>query len=249
MKVQVIPTLQDNLSYVIYGECGPDGTRPAAVVDPGEAGPVQDFLISMGLTLNTILLTHHHLDHIAGTPALLKAWPAAEVLCSKTDQGRIDFASRGLSDSERFQVWADSPDLTCLHIPGHTQGQIAIHEPQRGLLWVGDTLFRLGCGRLLEGSAEQLFASLNRLARLPAKTLVFVGHEYTEKNAAFSAAVDPSHSQVYLQIADLIREEVKRNGFSEPLLLEAERSTNLFLRASSLEEFAKLRAKRDQFVV
>ncbi len=246
MRIEPIPCLGDNYAWLLSGD---DGT--AAVVDPGEAAPVLARLHERGLTLRQILATHHHHDHVGGIAELCAAVPGVEVLCSTLDRERVPGATRGLADNEALRV-AGEPFLA-MHVPGHTRGAIAYFGA--GAVFTGDTLFLAGCGRLFEGTAEELFASLARLAGLPRNTLVYCGHEYTEKNLRFAESVDKGNAAVMAR--RLAVEELRRGGApSVPASLREELATNPFLRAKelagrlgaadALAAFKELRRRRDE---
>ncbi len=256
MRPQPLPALGDNYIWTLDGPAG------ALVVDPGEAAPVLA-AATAGLRPAGILLTHHHADHIAGTPALLERWPTLPVLAP--DDARIPFATRRVGDGDTVDLagWT----LRVLAVPGHTRSHVAYHidggEGQR-ILFCGDTLFSLGCGRLFEGTPAQLLASLRRLAALPADTLVCCGHEYTLANAAFARVVDPENPALLrrLEEAEAMREQGRP---TLPSLLAEESAANPFLRvtapavraavaarlgrapADETETFAELRRWKDGF--
>ena len=186
MRLQALPAFDDNYIWTLCDDAG-----RGVVVDPGQAMPVLA-AADAGLTPVGVLLTHHHNDHIGGTATLLQRWPDLPVIAPQ--DGRIAMATRHVVDGERFRVhdWA----FDVIGIPGHTLSHIAFHwqgDGGPGVVFCGDTLFSLGCGRLFEGSAPQMAASLVRLSSLPGDTLVCCGHEYTLDNAAFALTVEPDN--------------------------------------------------------
>lgn len=226
MSLRAVPALQDNYVWLLADPAG-----RALVVDPGEAGPVLD--AAQGLDLAAILLTHHHPDHIAGTAALLERWPHARVFAP--DDERIPTPCHRVVDGERIDIedWA----FDVIAVPGHTRSHVAYHG--EGLLFCGDTLFSLGCGRLFEGTPAQMHASLSRLAALPATTRVCCGHEYTEANARFALAVEPGNRELQRH-AESVR-ELRASGLpSLPSTLAIERACNPFLRVDAPEIRAAL---------
>jgi len=181
MQLRPLPAFADNYIWTLR-----DGEGPALIVDPGEAGPVRQ-AVDQGLRLAAILLTHHHNDHIGGVAELLRQTPGLPVFAPFDD--RIAVASERVADGARVRIgdWG----FEVIAVPGHTVSHIAFHG--HGLLFCGDTLFSLGCGRLFEGSPAQMLDSLDRLAALPGDSRVCCGHEYTVANAAFARVVEPDN--------------------------------------------------------
>lgn len=232
MLVTILPCLHDNYAYLLRGP-----ERDAAVVvDPGEAAPVLRACAKEGLELCAILATHHHWDHIGGVEDLLHRSPALRVYAHAVDQGRVPGLTHGLTDGS--VVVEAGLELRALHVPGHTRGAIAYVG--HGCAFTGDTLFAAGCGRLFEGTAAELYASLNhKLARLPPTTRVYCGHEYTAKNLDFALAVEPSNAAVEARRAD-VRGLRARGCPTVPTTIGAELATNPFLRTDSAEIRATL---------
>jgi hydroxyacylglutathione hydrolase len=237
MQVAALPLLADNYAWLLWHDRG-----HAAVIDPSESEPVLEAVRARGLTLTQVLATHHHHDHVGGIPGLVAATPGVEVLCSETDLSRIAGATRGLRDGERVSVVGET--FEALHVPGHTTGAIAYFGA--GAVFTGDTLFLSGCGRLFEGTPPQMFASLGRLAALPPATLVYCGHEYTEKNLRFALSVDSENRAVKERQAKVAAQRA-RGEPSVPATLAEELATNPFLRARELAAFTELRRRRDSF--
>jgi hydroxyacylglutathione hydrolase len=238
LAVWLIPVLRDN--YVVVLQRG----RRAAVVDPAVAEPVALALEERGLELEAILHTHHHSDHIGGTPGLLRRWPAAAVVAAAADRQRIPFQTMGVGDGERFTV-LDEP-VEVLAVPGHTRAHLAFWLPASGHLFCGDTLFVGGCGRLFEGTSEQMHASLQRLAALPEATLVWCAHEYTETNFHWAATIAPDDAPITARLA-AVRAARAAGQPTVPSSIGLERRTNLFLRAESASDLARLRHSKDQW--
>ncbi len=222
LSVSRVPAFADNYIWLIHG-AGPRRGR-VAVVDPGEARPVLAALKAGGLTLDTILITHHHADHCGGVEALLDHaevpvfGPAGEHIPGRTaplvEGAQVVLAGLGLN----FRV---------LDIPGHTAGHIAYVG--HGALFCGDTLFSAGCGRLFEGTPPQMLASLDKLAALPAATRVYCGHEYTAQNLKFAAAVEPGNAEVHAYTAEVTAKR-EANAATLPSTLGLEMRINPFLR-------------------
>ncbi|MEB3199399.1 MAG: hydroxyacylglutathione hydrolase [Synechococcaceae cyanobacterium] len=247
-----IPVLRDNYVFVLH-----DGTR-AAVVDPAVAEPVIAWLRQRGLSLTAILQTHHHSDHIGGTPQLLQAWPEAAVVAARADLERIPFQTHGVSGGERFRLLGRPVQV--LGVPGHTRAHLAYYLPpsppaggsdteaqaQTGELFCGDTLFSAGCGRLFEGTAEQMHRSLQQLKALPAATRVWCAHEYTETNLRWASRQRPDDGALSARLLE-VQAQRRRHEPTIPSSLAEERRTNLFLRARDAQELAELRASRNDW--
>jgi hydroxyacylglutathione hydrolase len=238
LAVWLIPVLRDN--YVIVLQRG----RRAAVVDPAVAEPVAAALQERGLELEAILHTHHHSDHIGGTPGLQRRWPAAAVVAAANDRARIPFQTVGVGDGDRFTL-LDEP-VEVLAVPGHTRTHLAYWLPASGHLFCGDTLFVGGCGRLFEGTPAQMHASLQRLAVLPEATRVWCAHEYTEGNLRWAAAEAPNDAAIAARLEE-VRHLRAAGEVTVPSSIGLERRTNLFLRAGSAVELGRLRSSKDQW--
>ena len=238
LQVWLIPVLRDN--YVMVLERG----GRAAVVDPAVAEPVAAALATRGLVLEAILHTHHHSDHIGGTPGLLGHWPDAAVIAASADRERIPLQTRGVAGGAVFSLLGEPVEV--LAVPGHTRAHIAYWLPASGHLFCGDTLFVGGCGRLFEGTPEQMHASLGRLAALPESTLVWCAHEYSEGNLAWAHAERPADAAIAARLAE-IRALRARGLPTVPSSIGAERRTNLFVRAADAGELADLRRRKDQW--
>ena len=271
--ISLIPVLRDNYVFVLHGP----GPGPAVVVDPAVAKPVIAWLEERGLALEAILHTHHHSDHIGGTPELLRRWPAAEVFASDADRERIPLQTRGIAGGDRFNLLGQPVEV--LGVPGHTrhhiayylppwqQGRVAgtespsgdplvIGPPVHGLepigpssggdLFCGDTLFAGGCGRLFEGTPEQMHASLRQFAALPEETRVWCAHEYTATNLAWAASVEPADPVIALRLAE-VRVVRAAGQPTIPSRIGLELRTNLFLRAPDPAALAVLRSRRNDW--
>jgi hydroxyacylglutathione hydrolase len=235
LPVQLIPVLQDNYVFVLQR------AGRAVVVDPAVAEPVIAELERQGLELVAILHTHHHSDHIGGTPALRRRWPQAAVIAPACEADRIP-QTQGVHDGERLTLLGQPVDV--LAVPGHTRGHVAYHLPESGHLFCGDTLFAGGCGRLFEGTPEQMHQSLQRLAALPPTTRVWCAHEYTEGNLRWAADQAPGDPAIAERLA-AVRSARQAGQPTIPSTIELERATNLFVRAADATELRRLRGSKD----
>ena len=239
MRVEIISCLQDNYSYLIIDETN----NNACVVDPSEAKPIIDFLENKDLKLKYILNTHHHFDHIGGNKELKKKYKS-KVIGYKNDAHRIPEIDILVEDG---QIWKkDNFEAKIFHIPGHTSGHICFHFYKDNFLFTGDTLFSLGCGRLFEGTYQDMFDSLNKIKSLPENTNIFCGHEYTLQNSKFCIKYDPDNLALKNKIDD-IEKKLKNNLPTVPSILKDEINCNIFLKAKDLESFSKLRDLKDNF--
>jgi hydroxyacylglutathione hydrolase len=233
LDVTPIAAFQDNYIWLIRGARDP---RAVAVVDPGDAGPVRATLAANGLVLRAILATHHHADHVGGAAALVAETGAAVFGPARE---RLPVEVTRLAGGDRAWLDALGLDFEVLDVPGHTAGHIAYYG--HGALFCGDTLFSAGCGRLFEGTPEQMLASLDAFAGLPEPTRVFCGHEYTLANLRFAMAVESANPDIvdYVQKASALRASGRP---TLPSTIRLEKRVNPFLR--SRHENVKLSAER-----
>jgi hydroxyacylglutathione hydrolase len=249
LVVSQIPALQDNYIYLIKDEA----TGLTAIVDPGEAEPALKVLD--GEKLDFILCTHHHHDHVGGVAAL-KAATGAKVVGYDGDAHRLPVVDVLVTDGQTFSLGESKAEV--FFIPGHTLGHIAFWFEESRALFCGDTLFSLGCGRLFEGTADQMWTSLKRMRDLPDGTRVFCAHEYTESNARFALHLDPGNEALARRAARVkdLRAQARP---TVPSTLGEERLTNPFLRADdrdlqrkvgfgdAVAAFAEIRRRKDHF--
>jgi hydroxyacylglutathione hydrolase len=225
MRIVQIPLLKDNYGYLLICE----KTNQAGIVDPSEGEPVWRRVQEEGVDFRAILNTHHHRDHTGGNEYLLQK-ARLEVYGAQVDEDRIPGITRPVKEGDEVKVGEEKG--TVLFIPGHTRGHIAFLFGNK--LFSGDCLFTAGCGRVFEGTAEQMKASLAKLRDLPGDTLVYCGHEYTEKNLQFALTVEPNNDKVKERLAAVQALRAKKQ-FTVPAKLEDELATNPFLRWESAE--------------
>ena len=239
MRVEIIPCLQDNYSYLIID----DSNNSACVVDPSEAKPIINYLKNKNIKLKYILNTHHHFDHIGGNKDLKEKFGSI-IVGFKADANRIPGMDILLEDG---QIWkAENFVAKIMHIPGHTTGHICFHFFHEKLVFTGDTLFSLGCGRIFEGTYEEMFESLNKIRCLPQETKVYCGHEYTLNNLKFCIKYN-SENQNLKKKAEIIKKRIKSGLPTIPSTIKDEIECNIFLRANDLKSFSKLRDLKDNF--
>jgi hydroxyacylglutathione hydrolase len=237
VEVVGLPALSDNYIWLLHD----DQVGHTAVVDPGDGAAALNGAAERGWTINQVLITHWHPDHTAGIPAVVAA-TGAKVWGPAAERERFAGLDHGLSDGDRVTVGSREAEVWAM--PGHTLGHIAFIFG--GHAFVGDTLFAGGCGRLFEGTPEQMHASLQRLGGLPDDTIVYPAHEYTLSNYRFLAAEVPDHAAVERRLAEVtaLREA---GQFTLPTTMAEEKSSNLFLLAPTAAEFARLRVAKDSF--
>ena len=239
MKIQIIPCLQDNYSYLIIDK----KNNTACVVDPSEADPVIDYLENNNIKLKFILNTHHHYDHVGGNEKL-KAKYGASIIGYKGDKKRIPGIDILVSDQD---IWIHKNfEAKIIHIPGHTLGHICFYFYKDESVFTGDTLFSLGCGRVFEGTNEQMFNSLTKLKELPKNTKIFCGHEYTLQNSKFCIVHDEDNENLKKKINN-IKTKLKIGLPTIPSTIKDELECNIFLRSINVETFSKLRDLKDNF--
>ena len=253
LELMTVPCLSDNYAFVVHDA----SSGATAVVDVPEAKPILAALAAMGWRLDEILITHHHDDHIAGVDAL-RAATGARVTGAAADAHRLPRLDRAVAPEDRLQVCGEA--VRVIDVSGHTVGHVAYHFPASGLVFTGDSLMAGGCGRLFEGSAAQMWDSLQRLDALPGSTRVCSGHEYTASNLRFARHLEPDRAEIMLRSAAV--DDARREGMpTVPSLMSEERATNPFLRADTpglraamhlpdapaAQVFAAIRAAKDKF--
>lgn len=237
LQVQAIPAFNDNYIWLIVYQ------RDAWVVDPGDAEPVLAALAKQALQLRGVLLTHHHGDHSGGIAQLKAQWPEL-IVCGNPDSPAAALVTKAVTDGDSLNIGGQR--FNVLAVPGHTLDHLAFHCPDQDLLFCGDTLFVAGCGRVFEGSLQQMYDSLQRLAALPASTRVYCAHEYTLSNLRFAQAVSPACPAVSKALIQA--EQQRAQGLATvPGTIGNEKQTNPFLTASDFEQFCQRREWKNHF--
>ena len=253
MDIEIIPCLNDNYSYLIKD----NQTDTVAIIDPSEFRPCDKKINEKYKKLDFILNTHHHFDHVGGNVELKKKY-GSKILGFEKDQKRIPAIDILLKDDQEFKI--GSLDFKTIFIPGHTSGHIAFYLEKEKVIFTGDTLFSLGCGRVFEGTYEEMFNSLNKIKSLPEDTKIYCGHEYTKNNFKFCFKFDPNNNHLKDKQKE-IDAKTKEGKPTIPSTIKEELKTNIFLRyddldvkgtlnlknASDLEIFTKLRELKDNF--
>ena len=253
LLVQQIPCLSDNYGYLIHD---PDSGH-TATIDTPEVGPINAALSETGWKLTHIMNTHHHFDHAGGNEELKKKWHCT-VIGSRDDSARIPGIDKEVGDGDKFRF--GNHDVQVFDVSGHTLGHIAYYFDKAEKLFCGDALFALGCGRLFEGTPDQMWTSLQKLIELPDDTGVYCAHEYTQANASFALSVEPQNLELQARAKeiDLLRQA---NKPTVPSTIGLEKATNPFLRPMSsdlqsnldmvgadlVEIFAETRRRKDSF--
>ena len=239
IEVARVPALSDNYIWLAHD---PDSGE-TAVVDPAEATPVLAEADRRGWRIGQIWNTHWHPDHTGGNAAI-KAATGALVTAPTAEADRIPTMDRGVAEGDKVRL--GNFEATVLEVPAHTAGHIAYHLPSAGLIFVGDTMFAMGCGRLFEGTADQMHDNLQRLARLAPETLVYCAHEYTLSNGRYALTAEPENPALQERMRQV--EAARAAGEATvPTTIALERATNPFVRAESVEQFAERRKAKDAF--
>ena len=239
MKIEIIPCLKDNYSYLIIDE----KKNTSCVIDPGESDPIIEYLEKNKINLKFILNTHHHFDHVGGNKNLKEKYKA-QVIGFKEDKNRIPDIDILVDDQE---IWKyENFETKIIHIPGHTLGHICFYFYNDKSVFTGDTLFSLGCGRLFEGTHTQMYESLKKIKNLPQDTRVYCGHEYTLQNSKFCITHDKNNQNLKNKIEE-IKKRSQNNLPTIPSTIKDELECNIFLRSDNIENFSKLRDLKDNF--
>ena len=250
MKVEIINQLKDNYSFVLYND-----TLKSCVIDPADSNPILNFALENNLTIEDIFITHHHKDHTSGVKGILNAFPEVNI---HSPSAQIENTRFVLRDGDEVNSCLNT--FRIIKTPGHTLDHIIYYDENNGVLFCGDTLFRLGCGRVFEGTLNEMFNSLKKINELGKNTIIYCGHEYTISNLNFLEKTLKKES-AYLTVRNKINDDLNSKGKSIPFLLEDEKQYNLFLNQNSklgtiikkelgftdFELFAYLRKAKDSF--
>lgn len=253
LDLVTVPCLSDNYAFVLHDA----ETGATAVIDVPEAAPIAAALDERGWTLSEVWLTHHHADHIQGLDALLEG-RTARVLGAKADAHRLPPLDLELADGDTFDF--AGRQVHVMDVSGHTVGHIALYLPEDRIAFTADSLMALGCGRVFEGTMEQMWESLLKLAKLPPETKICSGHEYTEANGRFAITIEPGNAALKSRI-EAIAEARAKGEPTVPSRLSLELATNPFLRANdapvrenlgmvdapAAEVYAEIRRRKDTF--
>ena len=238
LSVSAVPVLSDNYVWLIHdAESG-----ETAAVDPSVGDPVLAAAEGRGLRITQVLNTHWHPDHTGGNDAIRDATGCT--ITGPAEAERVSKMDRIVREGDRIRV--GGAEAVVWDIPAHTAGHIALYFEDEGMIFVGDTMFAMGCGRLFEGTAEQMYANMQRIAALPDDVWIYCGHEYTLSNARFAAHADPENRDVARRLETTA---TMRNAgqITLPTTVAEERATNPYVRAKDVEEFARLRTEKDSF--
>ena len=253
LNINIVPCLQDNYSFIIHDT----ETNTVAVVDPSEFGPVNNFIEKKFKKIDYILNTHHHYDHTGGNLELKKKYKV-KIFGSKTDEKRIPGIDTRLADNENFNL--GNIVFKTFFVPGHTSGHVCFYAKNENVIFTGDTLFSLGCGRVFEGTHLEMFRSLNLIKKLPTGTEIYCGHEYTQKNLDFCIKYETDNNRLKDK-KKWIKFKLDQKQPTIPTTVGEELNTNIFLRCNNskvkkslgmsdsteLEVFKKLRDLKDVF--
>ena len=238
LEIVPVAVLNDNYVWLMHD---PESGETVAV-DPSIAEPVLEAAAARGWTINQVWNTHWHPDHTGGNDAIRAATGCT--ITGPAEAEKVSKLDRIVAGGDRARIGSYEAEL--IDIPAHTAGHVAFHLPAAQIAFTGDTLFAMGCGRLFEGDAAQMYANMQRLAALPPETRIYCGHEYTLANGEFALTVEPDNQALARRVAE-VRQQRERAAVTLPTTIALERETNPFMRAGSVEELAARRAAKDAF--
>lgn len=239
LQIVRIPALSDNYIWLVHDPASGE----TIVVDPAQAEPVLEEADERGWTISAIWNTHWHPDHTGGNAAI-KARTGAVVIAPAAEAAKIPTADRLVGEGDTVRI--GDRVATVLEVPAHTAGHIAYHFAGDSVIFIGDTLFAMGCGRLFEGTAAQMFANMQRLAKLPGETAVYCAHEYTQSNGRYALVAEPDNAAIRERM-DAVNLARAVGEATVPTTIALELATNPFLRAESAGQLAERRAAKDAF--
>lgn len=237
LEVVRIPVLRDNYIWLLHD----DVSAETVAIDPAVAEPVLEAAAARGWTIDQIWNTHWHGDHVGGNAAI-RAATHCRITGPAAEADKIGTLDRQVREGDLVSIGAHQ--AVVMEVPAHTAGHIAYHLADDRIVFVGDTLFAMGCGRLFEGTPGQMFANMQRLAALPGETAVYCAHEYTQSNGSFALTVEPDNAALRARMAQ-VDEARARGEATVPTTIAQERATNIFMRARDVEQLARRRAAKD----
>jgi hydroxyacylglutathione hydrolase len=238
MQIVAVPVLTDNYVWLIHNE----ESGETAAIDPSVCDPVLDAAAARGWSITQVLNTHWHPDHTGGNERIKAATGCT--ITAPAEAKRLSQVDRVVGEGDRIAV--AGAEAVVWEIPAHTAGHIAYYFEDDGMIFVGDTMFAMGCGRLFEGTPEQMYSNLQRIAALPGDVRIYCGHEYTLANARFATHAEPENDAVSARL-DQVTALRNQGLITLPTTVAEERGTNPFVRASNTAEFARLRVEKDSF--
>jgi hydroxyacylglutathione hydrolase len=238
LEIVPVPALQDNYVWLVHDP----GSDETVAVDPSVADPVLAAAAARGWRISQVWNTHWHPDHTGGNDAIRDATGC--IITGPREAERVSRMDRIVAGGDRARIGAIEAEL--IDIPAHTAGHVAFHLPAEAAVFVGDTLFAMGCGKLFEGDARQMYANMQRLAALPSETRVYCGHEYTLANGLFALTVEPDNEALVRRVGE-VKAARERGEVTLPTTIALELATNPFMRAASAEELAERRRAKDLF--
>jgi hydroxyacylglutathione hydrolase len=237
LEIVRVPVLSDNYAWLVHDPVSGE----TVAVDPGEAAPVQAAAAARGWTIDQVWTTHWHPDHTGGNAAIRAA--GARLTGPAAEAAKIPTLDVTVGEGDVVRIGSEVARV--MHVPGHTAGHIAFYLADAGVIFTGDTLFAMGCGRLFEGTAAQMFANMQRYAELPDATQVYCGHEYTQSNGRFALAIEPDNAALVARMQQVDAARAAGEA-TVPTTIGLERTTNPFLRARDAEELGRLREQKDK---